>query len=172
MLMISNVHQREYPVPPERLGELLDTLAGADDRLWPPAWPPIRFDAPLGVGARGGHGPIRYSVTAYQPASRVEFRFDPGIGLIGGHALEVLDGDRPHTSVLRHTAIARAGNARTRVRWALVIRWLHDAVIEDLLDRAGVETGHPAARPGRWSPWVRLLRTARRPRTLGSRPRA
>ena len=39
-------------------GRLLDGLSAADDRLWPKdRWPAMRFDRPLKVGARGGHGP-------------------------------------------------------------------------------------------------------------------
>ena len=45
-----------------------------------------------------------------------------------------------------------------RVVWPLVIRWLHDAVVEDLFDRAEQALGTGPAQPGRWSPWVRLLR--------------
>jgi len=57
--MIYNIHEREYPASTAELGELLDTIAGPDDRLWPKReWPAIHFDAPLGVGANGGHGPI------------------------------------------------------------------------------------------------------------------
>jgi hypothetical protein len=47
-----------------------------------------------------------------------------------------------------------------RFGWPLAVRWLHDALIEDALDRAETAT---AARPvpaRRWSPWVRLLRAA------------
>lgn len=39
-----------------------------------------------------------------------------------------------------------------------MIRWIHDAVIEDLLDRADTAVGHAPAQPAAWSPWVRLLR--------------
>lgn len=44
------------------------------------------------------------------------------------------------------------------VLWPLAVRWLHDAVVEDLLDRAEATVGTGPARPARWSPWVRLLR--------------
>lgn len=161
--MISNVHQRAYPVPPAELGRLLDTLASGRDRLWPDRWPPMEFSTPLGVGADGGHGRIRYRVTAYEPGRRVEFRFTPATGLTGGHFAEVLDGDHPGSSVLRHTAVVdRTASPRMRVLWPLAIRWLHDACVEDLLDKAAVELGHPPARPVRWSRWVRLLRAVMR----------
>jgi hypothetical protein len=38
------------------------------------------------------------------------------------------------------------------------VRWLHDALIEDLLDRAVQAAGGAVVRPARWSPSVRLLR--------------
>jgi hypothetical protein len=44
------------------------------------------------------------------------------------------------------------------LRWALIVRPIHDALIEDALDR--MEVGlDPVAQPRReWSAWVRLLR--------------
>ena len=74
--MITNVHQRTLPVPVDEAGFLIDDLAGPDDRLWPyDRWPAIRFDHPLQVGAKGGHGPFRYKVGAYAPGRRVQFVF-------------------------------------------------------------------------------------------------
>ncbi len=46
------------------------------------------------------------------------------------------------------------------------MRWLHDAVVEDLFDRAERALGTGPARPARWSPWVRALRP------IAGRPRA
>ncbi|MBO0841230.1 MAG: SRPBCC family protein [Sciscionella sp.] len=157
MLMISNVHQREYPVGTEELGELLDSLASKEDRLWPKRWPPMRFDRELAAGAIGGHGPIRYSVLEYTPGRHITFGFDPKRGLLGTHVLHVLPGSTPDTSVLRHTLIGQP-TGYARWRWRLVIRWLHDALLEDLLDRAATELGHPPTKPAHWSPWVRLCR--------------
>ena len=162
MLMMSNVHQREYPVPVERLGALLDTVAGTDDRLWPQRWPSVRFDRPLGVGATGGHGPIRYTVTDYEPGHRVECTFDPRMGMRGTHTFEVLPGTEPGYGLLRHVIIARP-TAAGRVRW-LAVRLLHDALLEDLLDRAGREVGTPPEPTAGWSVWVRLLRACLRVR--------
>jgi hypothetical protein len=153
--MTSNVHQREYPVPPTRLGELLDTVAGDHDRLWPNRWPPITFDGPLAVGARGGHGPIRYTVSDYRPGRRVEFQFDPRLGMHGSHVIEVIPGTNPNHSTLRHVLVARP-TIRGRLRW-LAIRPLHDALLEDLLDRAGHDVC-ASTRTTHWSVWVRLLR--------------
>jgi hypothetical protein len=151
--MIRNAHQRGYPVDPARLGELLDRVAEPDSPLWPvKGWPPMVLDRPLGVGAKGGHGPIRYSCTAYEPGRRVEFAFAPGLLVAGTHTLEVLD-----SGALRHTLTARPRGAG-RLLWPLMFRWLHDACLEDLLDRAADSLGHPPTSRARWSPWVRLLR--------------
>lgn len=166
--MIRNVHYRELPVPVSRVGPLLDGILEPDS-IWPSAgWPALRLSDGLAVGSAGGHGPIRYQVSDYRPGSRVEFTFDPAIGLAGTHALELHAGPRPATTVVRHVLIGRPRGSAL-LAWPLAIRWLHDALIEDLLDNLATAAGHPPVRPARWSPWVRLARRAvgRRPVTPG-----
>jgi Protein of unknown function (DUF2867) len=43
------------------------------------------------------------------------------------------------------------------VVWPPPIRWLHDALLEDLLDRVEQAACSGPVRPARWSPWVRAL---------------
>ncbi|MBO0874589.1 MAG: SRPBCC family protein [Pseudonocardia sp.] len=156
--MIRNVHQREFRTTEARLGELLDEIAGPNDRLWPKEhWPQVVLDRPLGVGADGGHGPIRYSVAEYEPGRRVVFRFRPPTPLAGTHAFEVLPGGTSDTAVLRHVLTGRPLGTGL-LTWALAFRWMHDAVLEELLDRAGNAVGDPPERPVHWSPWVKLCR--------------
>lgn len=163
--MIHNVHRREFRTTEARLGELLDKIAGPDDRLWPKEhWPPVVLDRPLGVGADGGHGPIRYSVEEYEPGRRVVFRFRPPTPVAGKHVFEVLPGGAPGTAVLRHVLTGRPTGTGL-LSWAVAIRWMHDAVLEEVLDRAGRAVGDPPGRPAQWSPWVRLCR-----RAFGARP--
>jgi hypothetical protein len=171
--MVRNVHERLIAVPAERLAPLVDRVGGPDDIVWPsPEWPPMVLDRPVSVGATGGHGPIRYHVTGYEPGRRVAFAFDPDVGLHGTHVLTV-EPAGPARSVVRHVLEGRlTGSAR--LTWPVAIRWLHDAVLEDLFDRAEAAVGTGPERPARWSPWVRLLRramlshVARRIRTMGA----
>jgi Polyketide cyclase / dehydrase and lipid transport len=155
--MIRNVHSREIPVPPARVGALLDDLA-APGSVWPSAhWPALRLDRGLEVGSAGGHGPIRYHVSDYRRGRRLEFTFAPSMGIEGTHTFEVHAGTEPGSTLVRHVLTGQPRGI-TRLRWALGIRWLHDALVEDLLDNVATAVGHPPATRARWSPWVRLLR--------------
>lgn len=156
--IVRNVHTRTIDAPLATVSALIDRIAADDDPLWPaPAWVPMRLDRPVGVGASGGHGPIRYEVIAYEPGRRVRFRFAPSLGLDGWHEVRVTDnGDA--RCVLTHEINAQPRGAM-RLLWPLVIRPLHDAVIEDLLDNAELAATGRLDHPARWSPWVRLLRS-------------
>jgi hypothetical protein len=115
----------------------------------------MRLDRPLGAGATGGHGPIRYSVTSYEPGKKVVFQFISPRGFVGSHWFEVL----PHENsgaILRHTIeMSLVGSAL--ISWPLVVRPLHDALVEDALTNAQVALREPAT-PVSWSAWVRVLR--------------
>ncbi|WP_194432235.1 DUF2867 domain-containing protein [Streptomyces alkaliphilus] len=161
---VRNVHERSIAAPAATVGALLDRLAAEDDPLWPaPAWPALRLDRPLGPGATGGHGPIRYTVEEYEPGRRVRFRFEQLGG--GYHELSVIPrgADR---CLLRHVLDA-ATPGMELITWPLAVRWMHDAVLEELLDNAQRAAGDVVTRPARRSPWVRLLH-----RMLWPRPRA
>ncbi|MFI9009715.1 SRPBCC family protein [Actinosynnema sp. NPDC053489] len=146
--MIHNVHTRRIPDG----ANLVDRVV----ELWPAdRWPPLVLDRPLGVGADGGHGFVRYRCTAHEPGRRAEFAFGPTTGVAGTHVLEAVPGG------LRHTLTGRP-RGLMRLWWPLAVRWLHDALIEDLLDNAARAAGHPPVHPARWSTWVRLLRAAAR----------
>lgn len=155
-MRVRNVHERWLPLAPAEAAALLDGLASRDDRFWPQErWPAMRLDRPLGVGARGGHGPIRYVVTAHEPGRRVEFRFEAPRGFDGIHTLALVeDGTRVR---MRHV-IEMDVRGPALLSWPLVFRPLHDALLEDALDKA--ERGRERFRetPARWSCWVRTLR--------------
>jgi hypothetical protein len=158
-MKILSVHERRIDAPIEAVGALMDGLSGPDDRLWPrDHWPVMEFDAPLGKGAKGGHGPVRYTVSEHVPGQRLVFDFDnSGIaaGFRGTHRFEVFpEGD---CAVLRHVIDAKSG-LFTWLRWQIMIRPLHDACVQDAFDRAERETGGDPANPAQWSTWVKMLR--------------
>lgn len=155
--MVRNVHERRIHAPAEVFADLLERLGGDDDVLFPaPAWMPMVLDRPLAVGADGGHGPIRYWVSDYEPGRRVRFTFHRELGLDGYHEFTIVP-ERPHQSRLRHV-VQVSLHGRARVLWPIAIRWLHDAVLEDLLDNAERAATGRVRRPARWSWWVRQLR--------------
>jgi hypothetical protein len=153
---VYNVHERLLPAPASEVGGLIDTLAGRADQLWPRGWPPMTFDRPMSVGAVGGHGPVRYTVAAYIRSTRVRFTFTGPAGFHGYHEFTALADDERHTR-LRHT-LAMHARGPARLTWPLAFRPLHDACLEDSLDRAELACTGTVARPARWSPRVRLLR--------------
>ncbi|MGI5219319.1 SRPBCC family protein [Nocardia sp. CA-290969] len=151
-----NIHRRHLPVPASEVGALLDTLAGEDDALWPiHRWPPMLFDRPLSEGAAGGHSPIRYTVEYYVPGRWVRFRFTGPRGFNGFHEFTVHP--TPDGTELTHQLVMDA-HGPARLTWPLIFRCLHDACLEDSLDRAERTLTGAVARPARWSVRVRLLR--------------
>lgn len=149
---VHNVHERLLPMGAAEVGGLIDTLSGGDsDLLWPHGdWPAMEFDRPLSTGAVGGHGPVRYTVAAYVPGTWVRFAFSGPRGFHGFHEYAVLPVDEKRT-ILRHTLSMRV-TGTARLTWPLAYRWLHDACLEDSLDRAA-----PGPARSRWSPYVRFL---------------
>ena len=157
-MKVSNVHERLLAVSADRVGEVLDLLGSDRDMLWPRLhWPAMRLDAPARVGYQTGHGPIRYRVDAYDPGRRIRFRFTAPRGFDGTHEFEVVV-HGPCSVSLRHRLDVQTRGIAV-LSWPLVIRPIHDALIEDALDNASRAcSGAAQNRP--WSWWVRLLRAA------------
>jgi hypothetical protein len=160
-LKIRNAHERKFAAGEGEIAALIASLSSDRDVLWPgDRWPRMRLEPSLHPGGEGGHGPIRYRVEEVTPR-RVVFRFTPprsgfAAGLQGTHWFEV----EGHT--LRHVLEGEVHGLMI-LRWALVVRPLHDALVEDAFDRAErTLTGVPRHSPH--SLWVRLLRTVLRRR--------
>lgn len=153
---LTSVHHRELAAPAEPVGALLDGLGGAGDRLWPAdLWPttPFELDGPLAPGTRGRQGQLRQTVEAYDPGRRIVLRFDPAIGLEGTHRFEVAPlGER--RARLTHTLDCRV---RPKLLPVLpILRRQHDALVEDLFDRAELAVTGRVASPARWPASVRV----------------
>ncbi|MDJ0347442.1 SRPBCC family protein [Streptomyces sp. H10-C2] len=156
-MSVYNVHERLLAAKESEVGALIDTLSSGGDALWPRgAWHPMEFDRPLAVGAVGGHGPVRYTVAAYVPSTWVRFAFGGPRGFHGFHEYAVLAVDEER-ALLRHT-LAMNVRGPARLTWPLAFRSLHDACLEDSLDRAELACTGAVARPARWGVYARLLR--------------
>jgi hypothetical protein len=156
-MRIVSVHTRELDCDPATVGRLLDALGSECDELWPrDRWPgiPIRFDRPLGPGARGGHGLIRYFVEAFEPGRSLLFRFEPGQGLDGIHRLRVEPLEHGRARLV-HALDVEVGGALRVV--SPVLRRMHDALVEDLLDRAESATSGRRPRAEPLPRWMRAV---------------
>lgn len=155
-MKVLNIHERELEINFEELGVLIDSLSSKNDLLWPiQCWPRMKFDRPLGVGAKGGHGPIGYVVEEYIPGQFIKFRFINPKGFIGFHQFDIIKMTQ-RSVLLRHT-IDMHTKGTALFTWPLVIQPLHDALLEDALSTAQAFCGTvPQIKP--WSVWVKIIR--------------
>lgn len=155
-MKVINIHHRTIQQPIESVSPLLKTLASKNDRIWPfEKWPRMYFKEGLQVGAFGGHGPIRYSVSKIIPNTLIEFQFKKPTGFFGKHYLEIEEIDSSKTRI-KHTIDMRT-NLWGSVMWILAIRPLHDALLEDALDKIENQFGSQKKQTP-WNLWVRFLR--------------
>jgi hypothetical protein len=156
-MRVQSRHARSLDATVEEVGRLVEALGGERDVLWPnDLWPgtQLEFDRPLGVGARGGHGVIRYAVEAYEPGRFVRFHFEPGQGLDGFHRFDIVALGDGRTR-LAHTLDTRLEGAMRLTR-PLLLR-MHDTQIRQLLDNAERATGGAVEQPTPMALWMRAL---------------
>lgn len=153
--MVHNLHRRVLRVSMREGEALLRSLASHEDRLWPgDKWWPQRFEGGLTVGAKGGHGPVKYKVESVAARS-VVYRFPSRGWFRGTHRFDLLD--HPDGCELVHT-LEGTLHGKGLLVWPLFVRPLHDALLQDVLDRAEKATGRPAQVPARHSWLVRFYR--------------
>lgn len=135
---------------------MLKTLATDDDVIWPrEKWPAMKFVGGIKLGAKGGHGPIRYVVERYEPSNIIQFRFSKPEGFHGIHKFEMSELTDEKTEV-KHT-IDMSVVGKGALIWMVAIRSLHDALIEDAFDK--LENNFSEAQKStKWNFWVRFLR--------------
>jgi hypothetical protein len=116
--------------------------------MWPHGrWPELRPD---------GIVFLRHELLHHQRGRSRRYRITGPNGFTGWHGWEVTaDG-------LRHVVEADC-RSWSRLGWPLVIRPIHDALHEDVLDQAEAAVGG-SPQPREWSRWVRFLRRALRRR--------
>ena len=133
-MKVVNIHKRIIKKPKEEVSKLLETLSTKDDKVWPKVyWPAMRFKEGLKVGAKGGHGIIRYSIEEYVLGERIVFNFFKPLGFNGIHKFEINE-VTPFKTEVRHSIIMKTEGLLATFKWLFVIRWLHDALIENAFD--------------------------------------
>jgi hypothetical protein len=155
-LKVLNIHKRILNQPKSKVSELIKALSSENDKIWPKGkWPAMKFEGGIQVGAKGGHGPIRYTVEKYNPNEIIQFRFSRPKGLNGIHKFEIRElGD--NQTEIKHTIDMNTEGKGTWL-WLLAIRSLHDALIEDGFDK--LENNFPGeVKSTEWSGWVKFLR--------------
>jgi hypothetical protein len=128
-MVMRNVVRRVILADVSSVGAELDRI----ERHWPaPPWPALHLDRGLTVGSPGRHGRIRYHVESYQPGQRTRWAFTPEVGLAGYNEISVVAGG-PGRSVITDELAGRL-RGRMLLVWPLGLRWLHEALINDLFD--------------------------------------
>ena len=160
-MKIISIHKRQINQPKSELTKLFITLATDNDMmLATDKWPPMKLDKGLQIGSKGGHSSIKYFVTDYQVNNSITFQFDLK-GFDGFHKFEIAETDSNKTQLTHTIDLTTSGSAS--LKWALAIRWLHDAYIEDAFDKV---ENHFATekKKSEWTISVKILRKIMKPK--------
>lgn len=160
-MKVINIHKRELHQPKSELARVFNTLATDNDMmLATDKWPRMKLDKGLQVGSKGGHGPIKYFVSKYQPEKSITFQFDL-TGFNGFHRFDITALATNKTELSHTIEMTTTGSAT--LKWTLAIRWLHDAFIEDAFDK--VENHFTKdKKSSKWTLWVKTLRRVMKPK--------
>ena len=153
---VVNVHKRIINQPKQEVSKLLKTLATQDDKIWPnKKWPAIRFKDGLVVGAKGGHGIIRYNIAKYIIGDSIYFEFTKPSGFIGYHNFKINHLGDSKAEVAHCIDMKTYG--MSTFSWGSISRTLHDALTEDALDK--IENQFSTEKKvSTYSVWVKILR--------------
>lgn len=133
-MQVTNIHKRTISQPKEKVSQLFRTIATNNDLVWPfENWPAMKFKNGLKIGSKGGHGRIRYSIIEFIEGEYIKFQFSKPDGFNGTHELKV-ESINDKTTEISHIISANLSFKATFF-WLLIIRWLHDALIEDAFDK-------------------------------------
>ena len=157
-MKVINIHKRTLQEPIEKVSELFMTLATYHDLVWPyENWPAIRFKDGLKVGSKGGHGRIRYTIIDFKEGEFVKFQFSNPKGFNGTHELKIIETLESHTEIIHE--IKMHTSLKATFLWVFMIRWLHDALIEEAFDK--VENYFACNKKvATYNIWVKFLREA------------
>lgn len=155
-MKVQNIHKRVLSAPKNKVVELLRTLATENDKVWPKEkWPKMKFKGGIQIGAKGGHGSIKYCVEKYNTNEIIQFRFSKPNGFKGLHKFEINALDKSKTEI-KHT-IKMNTLGKGTLLWLFVIRPLHNALIEDAFDKIGNNFSNEP-KSTKWNFWVKFIR--------------
>lgn len=156
---IISLHQRTLRCDAAALGRLLDRFDDPQSPLWPyRRWPRDAFDGPMRLGALGGHGATRYRLEHYRPGRTAVFRFIAPRGYHGIHGFDIQPLEDGQTCLMHFTCLRL--NRYHRLMWQVLVRWVHDALLGDLLDSAELHLCGQVKARCRWKWRVYLIRHA------------
>lgn len=155
-MKVLNIHSRQLKISSDELSEMFSSLASKNDRIWPhEKWPAMKFKDGLKIGAKGGHGPVRYQLIRKEIPKVIEFQFLGPKGLHGIHKFESFEREGDQIEI-RHT-IDMVTKGIGTLAWLVGIKWLHDALAEDALDKVENQI-LGTNKTSKWNLWVILLR--------------
>lgn len=156
---VISIHHRQLACAAQPVGELLDQFDAPCSPLWPyQRWPRDTFDGPMQIGAVGGHGATRYRLERYQPGREALFRFISPHGYQGIHGFQVHQLEDGRSCLVHFTCLHLS--PYHRLMWHLMVRWVHDALLGDLLDSAEQHLCGGVHRRRAWKWRVHLIRHA------------
>lgn len=155
-MKVKNVHRRIIGQTKQEIWEQFEKLSSKEDKIWPyRQWPAIRFNHGLKVGSQGGHGPIRYTIIKKSFKDGVLFKFTGPKGFDGTHEFKILELEDSTVEVSHVINMATSG--WDTYYWLFVVRWIHDALIEDAFDNLE-NLFSTAKKKTSYSIWVKCLR--------------
>lgn len=157
-MQVINIHKRTINKPKTKVSGIFKTIATYEDLVWPyENWPAIRFKDGLQVGSKGGHGSIRYIIIEFVEGDYMKFQFSKPEGFHGTHELRVKTISKDVTEISHK--IEMSTSLKASFFWVFIVKWLHDALIEDAFDK--VENYfYNNKKTTKYNPWVKLLREA------------
>ncbi|WP_034044817.1 hypothetical protein [Wocania ichthyoenteri] len=154
-MQVTNVHKRKINQSKVEVIKLLNTLSTKYDKIWPyEKWPAIRFKNGLKVGSEGGHGPIKYTVASIDYNGCIVFSFT-NTGFNGNHTLKVEELSNSEVEI-SHTIKMKTSGA-VIFYWLFIVKWLHDALIEDAFDKLENQFSLEK-KETKYNFWVKFLR--------------
>ncbi len=157
-MQVINIHKRTIHQSKEKVSQVLKTLASENDLVWPyESWPAMKFKDGLKIGSRGGHGLVRYTIVELIDDEHIKFKFSKPEGFNGTHELRIKAINSTSTEILHE--IKAKTSFKASLFWIFVIRWLHDALIEDAFDK--VENYFDTnQKKTEYNIWVKILRAS------------